>query len=249
MKKLEAFIIEDDKDHIAVLQMYLSTHCKDILEVTATASTIKDATDLLKENRPDLMFLDVDIQGESSFQILEKLPFLSEVEIIITSSHREYALEAFKHLVTDYVLKPLQLEPLLVAIQKVQKNIALKALANEKNESAEPAEPLKRLAIPSVETVEIIAVDEVMYLESEGRYTTFYLKDNTTQTASKNLGEYEKLLSNNSFLRIHHSFLVNMDFALNIHKKDGFYLRMTTQKYLPISKRKINTLYRYLNLK
>ncbi len=248
MEKLEAIIVEDDKDHMAVLKMHLSTHCSDI-NIMATASTIKDATKLLQENNPDLIFLDVDIQGESSFKILKKLPFLNDVEIIITSSHREYALEAFKHFVTDYVLKPLQPEPLLAAIEKVKKNIALKALANKQNEPAENQEPLKRLAIPSVDTVEIIAVDEVMYLESEGRYTTFYLTDNTTQTASKNLGEYEKLLINNSFLRIHHSLLVNMDFALNIHKKDGFYLQMTTQKYLPISKRKINSLYRYLNLK
>ncbi len=248
MKKLEAIIIEDDKDHIAILQLYLSKYCSDIM-VTATASTIKCAIDLLQENKPDIIFLDVDIQGESSFKILKKLPFLKEIEIIITSSHREYALEAFKHLVTDYVLKPLQPEPLLGAIQKVKKNIEMEAMANQENGPNEQCDPLKRLAIPYVETVEIIAVDEVMYLESEGRYTTFYLQDNTTQTASKNLGEYEKLLCNNSFLRIHHSLLVNMDFALNIHKKDGYYLTLPSQKYLPISKRKINTLYRYLHLK
>ncbi len=248
MKQLEAIIIEDDKDHLTLLKMYLNEFCSEI-KVTATASTIADTTKLLQENTADIIFLDVDIQGEKSFNILEKITFERDVEIIVISSHEKYALEAFKHLVTDYVLKPLRPEGLLVAIKKVKQNISLRELASKEQEEVADKEPLKRLAIPSVETVEIIAVDEVMYLESDGRYTTFHLKDNTSQTASKNLGEYEKLLANNQFLRIHHSILVNMNFALNIHKKDGFYLRMTSQKYLPISKRKINSLYRYLNLK
>ena len=143
-------------------------------------------------------------------------------------------------------MKPKNLK---LAVEKAKHNIILKELVRTSALPVQLKKPLVQLAIPSVEKVEIINISDVLYLESEGRYTIFHMKDNTKQMASKNLGEYEKLLVHNNFLRIHHSILANMDFAQNIHKKDGFYLNIGDKKHLPISKRKINHLYKYLNLK
>ncbi|WP_340202066.1 LytR/AlgR family response regulator transcription factor [Ascidiimonas sp. W6] len=248
MVGFDALIVEDEQDHIDILTLLLSQYFEEIT-VIGTARSIEEAKKFLKEVKPEIIFLDMNLNGENSFRILEKMANLHEVEIIVTSSHREYAIEAFKHLATDYILKPLKAEDLMLALKKAKRNIELRKLASSKNELPENNAPLKFLAIPSMEDVEIISIDQLVYLESDGRYTVFHLKDKTSKIASKNLGEYEKLLNNNNFFRIHHSLLVNMDFAMNIHKKDGNYLKMTTQKYLPISKRRINSLYRFLNLK
>ncbi len=248
MVEFDALIVEDEQSHIDLLTLLLSQYCEEI-KLIGTAKSIEEAKAILKESKPEIIFLDMNLNGENSFRILEKVANLHEVEIIVTSSHREYAIEAFKHLATDYLLKPLKPEELMLALKKAKRNIELRNQAATKNEVPENNAPLKFLAIPSMEDVEIVSIDQLVYLESDGRYTIFHMHDKTSKIASKNLGEYEKLLSNNNFFRIHHSLLVNMDFALNIHKKDGNYLKMTTQKYLPISKRRINSLYRFLNLK
>jgi two-component system LytT family response regulator len=248
MNKLNAVIIEDNQDHIKILKIFLTNFCSEI-KVIGEAGTIPDAKEILRNLKPDIIFLDMELGGENSFKIIERLAYLHEAEIIITSSHSKYALKAFEHLVTDYVLKPLKPESLMIAVNRSKKNIELKRSASGKNMQEYTNSSLKQLAIPSIESIEIININKILYLESDGRYTRFYMEDNTTKIASKNLGEYEKLLRNNYFFRIHHSFLVNMNFAVNIQKKDGNYLKLTSHKYLPISKRKITSLYRFLKLK
>jgi two-component system LytT family response regulator len=249
MVKFDALIVEDEQEHMDLLTLLLAQYCEEI-NLIGKARSIEEAKAILKESKPEIIFLDMNLNGENSFRILEKVANLQEVEIIVTSSHREYAIEAFKHLATDYILKPLKPEELMLSLKKAKRNIELRKLAASKNqELPKNNAPLKFLAIPSMEDVEIVPIDQLVYLESDGRYTIFHMHDKTSKIASKNLGEYEKLLSRNNFFRIHHSLLVNMDFALNIHKKDGNYLKMKTQKYLPISKRRINSLYKFLNLK
>ena len=191
----------------------------------------------------------MELNGKSSFRILEEINSLKETEIIIISSHSKYALKAFEYMAVDFILKPLKPENLMLAVKKAKNNIELKMLSSMKNVEQDSHVGIKQLAIPSVESIEIIKVNQVLYLESDGRYTLFHMKNNSSIMASKNLGEYEKLLGNNYFFRIHHSLLVNMDYAVNIHKKDGNYLQLSSQKYLPISKRRVNSLYRFLNLK
>ncbi|QCX00673.1 response regulator transcription factor [Aggregatimonas sangjinii] len=248
MKEFSAIIIEDEKDHSDLLKYHLKSLCEEI-NLIGEARNVNEAKLVLKKMRPDIIFLDMNLEGKNSFRVLEKLAYLHEIEIIIISSHTEYAVEAFKHLVTDYLLKPLKPESLVLAVKKAKRNIELSNLASQENDFLDNSTPLKQIAIPSTNEVQIVPVDQVLYLESDGRYTIFHLEDKTTKMASKNIGEYEKLLTNNHFFRIHHSLLVNMNFAVNIHKKDGNYLRMKSQKYLPISKRKVNSLYRFLKLK
>ncbi len=247
MEKFNCIIIEDDMDHSEILKFYLSKFFKEI-NIAGEARTISSAMEILEESKPNIVFLDLELQGQSSFEILEQSTNLENTEIIIISSHPEYALKAYEHLVTDYILKPLLLENLILAIKKAKKNIKLKMLAWSKNKDQNES-PLKHLAIATVEAIDIIAVDKILYLESDGRYTVFHMEDNTSKVASKNLGEYTRLLCNNDFFRIHHSILVNMNHAINVYKKDGNYIQLSTKKFLPISKRKMPSLYNFLRLK
>ncbi len=247
METFNSVIIEDNKTHSEILKFYLSKSCSEI-NIIGEVRTVPDALKILEETRPHIIFLDLELQGQSSFEILEQSTNLENTEIIIISSHPEYALKAFKHLATDYVIKPISLERLILAIKKAKNNIELKTLASSKNKD-ESKNGIMQLAIASTETVEIITVDKILYLESDGRYTIFHLADNTTRIASRNLGEYADLLSHNNFFRIHHSILVNMNHAINIYKKDGGYIEISSKKFLPISKRKMPSLYNFLRLK
>ncbi len=245
---LQALIIEDDQDHRDLLVLLLKKNCPNV-HVTDWARNIKEAIDLLSTGTYDLVFMDVNLGEEYAFDIIKNTPFLSEKQVVIVSSHREYALEAFKFVATDYILKPVTSDSLVDSVTKVQNNIYLQRIASEKNNTIVNGKPLKRIAIPSLSDVSIIAVDDLLYLQSEGRYTKFYLTDGTTKLASKNLGEYEKLFAHNNFYRVHHSYLVNMDFALNIHKTDGNYMELPNRVHIPISKRKLDGLYQFLNIK
>ncbi len=248
MNKYSGIIIEDDQDHIEILKIFLSNFCSEI-DIIGTAGTVAESINILSQTKPDFIFLDMELQGENSFKILEGIGYLQQTEIIIISSHSDYALKAFEHLATDYILKPFKPERLMLAVKKATNNIETRALASMKYSQEDSGIKLTQLAIPSIESVEIIFVNEILYLESDGRYTLFHMKDSSSKIASKNIGEYEKILVNNNFFRIHNSLLVNMDCAINIHKKDGSYLKLNSQKYLPISKRRANDLFRFLNLK
>jgi two-component system LytT family response regulator len=119
MVKFDALIVEDEQEHMDLLTLLLAQYCEEI-NLIGKARSIEEAKAILKESKPEIIFLDMNLNGENSFRILEKVANLQEVEIIVTSSHREYAIEAFKHLATDYILKPLKPEELMLSLKKAK---------------------------------------------------------------------------------------------------------------------------------
>lgn len=249
MQKLNAIIIEASVCHIEFIEKILHKKHPSIT-VSGVAKTIDEANRIIKNNKFDIVFLDMNLDGDSDFDLLKSLsPHIAEKELIITSSYKKHALEAFKYLATDFIIKPLFPDDIVKAVEKARRNIELKRLTTRRHEEFHDHKPLRALAIPSLTEVKIIPVDDIIYLQSEGRYTIFYTSNNMTIVSSKNIGEYEKALINNNFFRIHHSYLANMNLALNILKKDGMYLEMAKKKYLPISKRKTDPLYLFLGIR
>ncbi len=250
MNKLHAIIIEDDPCDVELLKQILHKNCP-YITISGFAKNIEEATKAMKKNKFDIIFLDINLGSDCAFELLKtsSSKIINEKELIITSSHKKYALEAFKYVATDYVLKPIAPDDIILAVEKARKNIDLKRSSSKQNEEFYTKEPLKMIAIPSLNDVKIIPVDDIVYLQSEGRYTIFYTSKNTTLVSSKNLGEYEKVLAHNHFFRIHHSYLVNVNYALNVQKKDGAYLEIPNQKYLPISKRKTDLFYQFLGIR
>ncbi|WP_271784467.1 LytR/AlgR family response regulator transcription factor [Aquimarina algiphila] len=248
MKKFGAIIIENDPFQTKKINTILSKNFPNII-ISDIAKNMKEALHIIRNNEFDIIILDVNFENNSGFELLKKTSaHVNDKELIILSSQEKYALQAFKYVATDYILKPLIAEDIIRAITKALKNSHLKR-GYEENKIKRHINPLKILAIPSVTDVKIIPINDIIYLESEGRYTIFHTTKNPKLVSSKNLGEYEKMLINNSFFRIHHSYLANMDFALNIQKKDGAYLEIQDKTYLPISKRKTEPLYRFLGIR
>lgn len=246
MSKLYAVIIEDSSDDSSTLENILSKDCPDVV-ISGRANTIDKVSKIIEKDEFDTIFLD--LESEHAFDFLENtLSHLDGKELVVLSSQKEHAVEAFKYMAIDFVLKPITPDTIIQAVDKARRNIDLK-VSHVQNREISDRGPVKIIAIPSLTDIRIIPVDDIVYLESEGRYTLFHTVKNEKLMSSRNLGTYEKVLANNNFLRIHHSYLVNMHFALNIQKKDGFYMEMPNKKYLSISKRKMDTLYEFLSIK
>lgn len=229
MKKYTAIIIDDEEDNIELLSFFIEKFCLNI-NIIAKTGTIESGVSLINEFKPDILYLDIKLDKGTSFNILEQVNHTNMAVIFITA-FKDFAIEAIKVNAIDYILKPLSIEDVILATNK-----AIEKLEKQQIKEKLEKETKDYIAIHTTTSIEIIKTKELFYCESEKTYTTFYLKDKKI-TASKNLGYFEDLLNRN-FLRIHNSYIVNINFIKKVHKKDGFYCEMINGKKIPVSKRK-----------
>ena len=241
-----AFIIEDDSVNIRLLTILLEKYCPNI-EIVGEARNTVEFTDLILTKQADILLLDIDLGEErNTLEILNDVDTL-ESEIIIISSHEEYALKAInQHQVSGYLIKPINSLNLTNAIHK-----AIAAIKHKKELLSNTSKTIseKILALPTATSIEFIEIENILYLEADGKYTVFYLEDGTSKVVSKNIGSYEKLLPEKLFFRIHHKYIINIKKLSVINRSDGNYCQLTNGKSLSIAKRRQEELRRFLNLK
>lgn len=248
MELYNAIIIDDEKNGIDIMEHFLTKFCPSI-KIVDKGSTVEEAVKKIQLNKPDILFLDIQLSNNTSFEILDQIDF-SEIEIIFVTAFNDYAIKAFKYNAIDYILKPLSIEDLIIATNKAIKRI------NERKEFEKELKTKDKLynessseivTISSLDKVSLIKKDDIIFCKSDGRYTTFYLSNNTEIIACKNLGEFENALCNN-FFRIHHSYIINLGHLIKINKKAGNYCEMSNSALLPIAKRRQETLNKLLGV-
>ncbi len=195
----------------------------------------------------DLLFLDIDFVPDDFDKEYDNFLFRS-LKVVALSSKEENALRAYNFGALDFIPKPISYECLLLGIKRVRNLWDILNFNSDFKNTISNGAPLRILAVHSLTEVKIIPVDTIVYLQSQGRYTLIYTSDGESIVSSKNLGVYEELLSRNNFFRIHHSYIVNVELSLKVHKKDGMYLQIGDNKYLPISKRRVDSFYRHLGI-
>ena len=245
VSKLKALIVENE-DCFRRLQSILTKHFPEI-ELLGFTEDIEKAIGLIESRKPDIVILDVELKAGCGFQIIEKT--WKKCQFVITSMVDKYALKAISFDVTAYLIKPLKLEDVLLAINKVKEKVELSHQNNRPKVDRNKSGLTKMLAIPSMDRIELIEKKSIVYLKAEGRYTRIRLNTWETKLVSRNLGEFEKLLNPSIFFRIHHSFIVNITQANNMNKAAGNYLELKTGESIPVAKRKLNSLYRFLKIK
>lgn len=244
---MQLVIIEDDKWFQLTLENLLETYFPEI-KILGTAANVKAGISLIEKTQPDFILADIQLGDETIFELMSQVETAHNYNFILTTSHENFALEAISHEVIDYILKPVNLENLTIAINKFKRRYKEKKELQQQSfvENAEN----KMLGISSVDKIEIVNTDDIVYIKADGRYSHFYLLDGTKKVASKNLGEYEKLLPKETFLRVHHSYLVNMSRVKNIHKTDGYYLELfDSTELISVSKRRQEVVVKFLKLK
>jgi two-component system, LytTR family, response regulator len=246
MDIIKVIIIKANIHEAQDINDVLEMHCP-YVKVIGIANDIIGMQNLIANNNYDLIILGLNTGIDFGFECLKNSTLVEKKELIIINTNKKQNALTYINCESDGVLRSIDSTQIIVAIHKAKEHLFSKSplLTIKPNNSA-----LTQIGIPSLKEVKIINVKNLLYLKSEGKYTSFCLKNNNEIfVSSRNLGEYEKQLAHNNFLRIHNSYLVNMDNVVNVQKKDGIYLKMNNNEHVPVSKRKKEVLFNYLGIK
>lgn len=235
---MTALIIDDEKNSREVLETMLRKYCPEITVLTSCGGA-GEALDRIQKEKPDLLFLDIEMPGMNGFEMLEHLKEPG-FELIFTTSYSEYAIKAIKHSALDYLLKPIDKEELIAAVQKASRNKPSFSPSRIERllELLENKKVSKRFGVSTSEGLTILNAADIVYCESDGPYCKFYFANNKTLISSKTLKETEEVLQDCDFCRIHNSYLINMKFVDKYIRGEGGEVILTNGKKLPVSRAK-----------
>ena len=236
---IKAIIVDDEPNCCKTLLLLLSRYCPGV-QVNGTYHNGAAALEAIKASTPDLVFLDVEMPRMNGFEMLEELHSIN-FHLIFTTSYDQYALKAFRFSAVDYLLKPVDREELQKAVQKVlrqsEKLVAeqIQILLQKANH---PAGAHNKIALPTMEGLQMILIDTIMYCESDDNYTKVILKNTKKIVVSRTLKEIEEMLEDHSFVRVHRSYLVNINEIEKYIKGEGGYLVMSDGTNIDVSRNK-----------
>ncbi len=237
---IKAIIIDDEHYGRQSLQQAVEQYCPElgILQICESPEAGIAAINALK---PDLVFLDVQMPNMSGFDVLQKLSPI-DFEVIFVTSYDQYAIKAIKFSAIDYLLKPVDIDDLIHAVQRAKDNLQ----QNRKRQRYQSvlhnlnytSGKIEKLAVPTLEGIDFFRTDNIIYCEADGSYTTLYLSGHEKQVISKNLKDFENLLSGSGFCRVHNSYLINLSHVKKYIKGDGGYVILTDDHHVDISRRR-----------
>lgn len=235
---IRAVIVDDEQKAIDSLYWELSAFNNEI-EITKTFTNPEDAIKYLNTHDLDCLFLDINMPTMDGFQFLDKLS-KRDFAVVITTAYNEYALKALKHEAIDYLLKPVDSDDLALTITKIKKH-------NSNNLSISKIEEVlvnfnknfnqKRITINTDGKLIFLETDQIIYIESEGNYSTFVMTDNQKIVVTKKLKEVNAILPENHFFRIHNSYIVNLNKIKEFIKHDGYVVMQSNDK-IPVARQR-----------
>jgi two-component system LytT family response regulator len=238
---MRAIIVDDEIDGIGTLKKLLELCCKQV-SVVGTYTSAFGAKEKIEELKPDVIFLDIQMPGKSGLELLDELED-ENIEIVFVTAHNEFMLQALQFSAADYLLKPVDEDRLTEAVSRVEKklnakteNLSIEALLHNLHKAGTPDE--MKLCLPTLKGFIVLKLEDIIVCEAEKNYTVFYLVNRKPITASRTLLEYEELLKDTTFLRVHKSFLINMRHISEYHRGEGGVVIMTNGKEIEVSRRK-----------
>jgi two-component system LytT family response regulator len=248
---IKCILIDDEPHNLEILELLLNKNCPNIT-VIAKASCADKGIELITKHQPDLVFLDIEMPNKNGFEVLKNLEIIN-FEVIFVTAYNKYVLQAIKSCALDYLMKPVAINELVLAVEKVttivrekKENQKLKILVENLKNTNNP----QKIALPTAEELYFIATKDIIRCKGENNYTKFFLTNNTSILVSKTLKEWEDLLTSHQFIRTHQSHLINSLHVKSYVKKDGGYILMNDGSIVSVSKhRKENTLTKLTTLK
>ncbi len=238
MTHMKVIVVDDEKTSADRLLRLLSAH-QATITVAGVYETLETALEGIHIEKPEVVFLDVHLHDKTGFDLLSRLEAIN-FEIIFTTAHDRYAVEAFKFSAIDYLLKPVDPDDLAGAIARLlarnhQKTLTarVETLFHNLNEKEH-----KTIAIPTQEGLTFLDVDEIVRCHSDGNYTRIYTKDGLPLLVAKNLKQFEELLANRGFFRVHHSSLINLRLIRKYIKGKGGVVLMADHSEIEVSVRR-----------
>ncbi len=244
---MKTIIIEDEDQSISALKSEINTHCKDI-EIVGIAKSVNEGIEKINLLKPELVFLDIQLSDGLGFEILNSYEE-NNFKVIFTTAYSQYALKAIKFSALDYLLKPIDSQELILAVEKAHKSS--KQIESSKIENfirnQSEKNPRKRIALQTNDSISIYEIDTILRCSAESNYTSVFFTNGKRILFSKTLKEFEDLLCNSGFERIHHSHIVNINHLVSFVNKDGGYVLLSDKSTLPVSQRKKAQLVATLN--
>lgn len=241
---ITAVHIEDEPRNIELLDSLIKIHYPAVIDMKASATNLQEAYLLIKKIKPQLVFLDIELNRGNAFELLDKLNNSIGInfQVIFITAFNEYAVKAFRLNAVDYILKPISTDELKQAVNKAVEKI--NDSSTDQDHVANFLRQLqdnivnKKIAIVVAEGVEFYNSDDIIRIEARGSYSTFYLLNREKITSTKNLKDIEHMLPEISFLRVHHSWIINIKYLKKYYRGKNSYIEMEDGSTVAVSIRK-----------
>jgi two-component system LytT family response regulator len=238
---ITAVLVDDDINLREGMKALLARYAPEI-QITGEAEGVDEGVRVIAQTNPDVVFLDIQLGEGTGFDILEKLNGKIESQVVFITAHEQYAIKAFRFSALDFLLKPVDPDELQKVIGKIKKTLQRNDTFGHIDLLLEnirkKVDNFKRIALSTTDGIHLFDISDIIRCESTDNYTTFYIKNHKPMLISKTLKEYEELLSEHGFERIHQSHLINLNYLKSYIKKDGGYVIMADNSTLPVSQRK-----------
>jgi two-component system LytT family response regulator len=236
---IRAIIIDDEEDARESLRLTLEAFCSEV-EIISFCSSGEQGLKAIRNYQPDLVFLDVQMPHMSGFQLLEKLENIN-FKIIFVTAYDQYAIKAIKFSALDYLVKPVDADELINAIGRLKNQ----QIQSDKDLYTDRISSLfgypgktRKLAVPTSDRIHFLDLNDIIFFEANGNYTLLHLKGNKSILASKTLKEFELLLDEENFCRVHHAALINLDHVQEYFRGEGGYVRLIEGHHVDVSRRR-----------
>jgi two-component system LytT family response regulator len=237
-RKLITIIIDDESDAVDFISSIATEYCPD-LDVVGKANNVREGVAVINEIKPDLVFLDVEMPNGTGFELLTHFPEKT-FDVIFITAFNHYAIQAIKFSAVDYLLKPININEFIEAVNKVVTKRRSGVLSGNENfdillENLRTSHPT-RLVIPTSDGREYLNPKDIIRIEADRSYSWFFITGRHKILVSRHLKEFQDLLNDRNFFRPHNSHLINLDFVKKFIRHDGGYIEMTDGSQIPISR-------------
>jgi len=247
MNRIKSILIDDEPRGLSALEKLLEFHCPEV-EVMQSCRRTSEAKAAIEKLNPELVFLDIEMPGKNGFELLDELPQI-DFEIIFVTAHNDYTTQALHLSAVDYLLKPVDENLLVDAVRRASRRIgtktsqpAIEALIHNMQQSGSPQK--MKLCIPFSKGFQVVDIRKIICIEADGNYSNFHFTDRPMICASKTIHEYATLLEDSGFVRIHKSYVVNLEHIVQYVKGEGGSVMVTGGREVEVSRRKKEELMR-----
>lgn len=245
-----AIIIDDEVHGINCLKLLIEKHIPEVRIVGETTEALEGIT-LIENYRPEMVFLDINMPHLNGFDLLHRLKFRN-FNLIFTTAHQEYAIQAIRMNAVDYLLKPIDIDDLKETVNRIKNNLITKKTSGL-NELLEEAKNDSSSKIPfhTKDKIEYLNKNDILRMESESNYTHIFTTTGHRFTVSKTMGEYENLLCNkdNHFMRVHQSHIVNLNHIIRFVRENGGLIITKDHSEIPLAKTKKDDFTKWLKVR